>query len=75
MSELTWFGWFVFGAYLLWVACFCFALPFFLIAETRNNWAHGNTGLSGHIRTLFRLPLLFTAAPMYLVMVVAWAFG
>jgi hypothetical protein len=58
-----------------WGGCAVLALPVFLVVDTRNNWAHGNTGLFGYLHTLARVPTLGLTAPVYLVLAAGRALG
>jgi hypothetical protein len=67
---MTWLGWTLAGLGVLWGGCVAVALPVFLVADTRNNRAHRNTGLLGYAHTLCRVPLVVVVAPLYLALVV-----
>ena len=72
---MTWLEWVVAVVAVMWGGCFALALPVFLVVDTRNNWAHGNTGLFGYIHTLARVPPLVFVAPAYLVLLAGQALG
>ena len=72
---MPWFGWVVAGVAAVWGGCFALALPVFLVVDTRNNWAHDNTGPFGYVHTLSRVPSLAVVAPAYVVVYVGQALG
>ena len=58
-----------------WIVCALLALPVFVVLDTRNNWKHGNTGVSGYLHTLTRVGGIAFIAPLFLIMLIRQSLG